>query len=133
MSALLERIEAALAESPVAASFKVEGVRRLAVAMRALREENANLRKDRGADWTLRDQKLLDAVVHYRNLAIALGAKPEWMLDRWDRDLCESGLALDQVEDLVPYWDEAQHFQEEAARLWTLLDEARAALAKGGT
>lgn len=125
---LLERVETALGSSPAGSNFRVEDVRRLIVEMRGLLAENAELRKDRGRDWTLREQKMIDSICHYRNLAITLGAKPEQMLDQWDRDLCIQGLTTDQVESLVGCWDEAFMFEAEAARLWKLLDEARASL-----
>lgn len=125
---LLERVETALGSSPVGGAFRVEDVKRLIVEMQGLLDENAELRKDRGRDWVLRDQKMLDAICHYRNLAITLGAKPEQMLDQWDRDLCVQGIATDHIESLVGCWDEAFVFEAEAARLWKLLDEARAEL-----
>ena len=37
-----------------------------------------------------KNQRDTDHIVHYRNLSILLGAKPEQMLGDFDRDLCRN-------------------------------------------
>lgn len=80
-------------------------------------------------------QSMIDAVCHYRNLAIILGAKPYQMLDAYDRQLCEAGIDPDntsngyhvsvneQLEELADVWDENERLEKE-------LSEARAELEK---
>lgn len=68
---------------------KASELQRLARALLAANEESERI-KDR-------DQGFVDDVCHYRNLAIALGAKPEQMRNRYDRGLCEKKL-VDSVE-----------------------------------
>jgi hypothetical protein len=60
----------------------------------------------------------IDAVCHYRNLAIVLGAKPEQMTSDYDRWLCERGIdpsedmhglgnnVSDSLAELKDVWDE---------------------------
>ncbi|MFA5071057.1 MAG: hypothetical protein WC511_01650 [Candidatus Pacearchaeota archaeon] len=42
-----------------------------------------------------KEQWWIDIGVHYRNLSILLGAKPNQMMDAYDKRLCESGLGND--------------------------------------
>ncbi len=55
-------------------------------------------------------QRFVDHVCHYRNLAIKLGAKPENMLGKYDRDLAAQGVSddMDGVEDTPELWDELE-------------------------
>jgi hypothetical protein len=77
------------------------------------------------------EQRWIDAVVYYRNLAILCGAKPADMRSDWDRRLCVTGLTLDdddcggprtercEVNDL---WDETERLTAENERLRSVLD-----------
>jgi hypothetical protein len=77
--------------------------------------------------------KLGEDVRHYRNLAIVLGAKPDQMLNKFDRELCEQGIDPtntsggyhiswnDEMEDLRELWEVNDTLTKER-------DEARAAL-----
>jgi len=68
-------------------------------------------------------QSYIDTIGHYRNLAISLGAKPEQMLNTFDRDLCRRGLDFecgdytvdDSCGDLAEVWDEVDQFQTQLA------------------
>lgn len=64
------------------------------------------------------EQRRIDEIVHYRNLAIAFGAPPEQMLNAFDRDLCERGLA-----DSVEFLREAPDIWEENERLVYMVNE----------
>ncbi len=69
------------------------------------------------------ETRRVDATVQYRNLAISLGAKPEQMVDRYDRGLCECG--LNAADDLGAYpdaWEEVEQLENQR-------DEALAKLA----
>jgi hypothetical protein len=48
--------------------------------------------RERVEELEQRDQRWVDEVCAYRNLAIFLGAKPTDMLNEYDRNLCESGI-----------------------------------------
>jgi hypothetical protein len=69
-------------------------------------------------------QSYVDAVGHYRNLAISLGATPEQMLNTFDRDLCHNGLDFERGDytvddacgDLAEVWDEVDCLQAEVAQ-----------------
>jgi FtsZ-binding cell division protein ZapB len=91
----------------------------------SLREENARLQE--------RDQRWIDDVCHYRNLAILLGAKPEQMVSQWDRDLCEKGIevdrATDALMDVAEVWDDNERLESENARLQGELAALREVLA----
>ncbi len=90
--------------------------------------------------WRERDEarigwclKLGEDARHYRNLAIVLGAKPDQMLNQFDRDLCEQGIDPtntsggyhiswnDEMEALRELWEENERLTKER-------DEARARL-----
>lgn len=72
-------------------------------------------------------QKLVDDCVHYRNLAILLGAKPDQMVDSYDRELCRKGLdegpdkhhftMAEVLEGKLAEWDEHDALIEEIAQL----------------
>lgn len=67
-------------------------------------------------------QRHVDAAVHYRNLAIALGAKPTDMLDAHDRKLADGTYTpqtIDEVREAGPgdLWDEIDRLRAEVARL----------------
>lgn len=68
-------------------------------------------------------QTYVDSICHYRNLSIALGAKPEDMVNSYDRGLCERGLNTDgegwSIEDA----------RKESAETWRENDELRARVA----
>lgn len=65
----------------------------------------------------------LDRVVHYRNLALELGAKPEHMLNKFDRDLAKKwggGQGYDAAEEIkytCLLWEENERLESENARL----------------
>ena len=61
-------------------------------------------------------QRYTDGIVHYRNLAIDCGAKPEQMLNAYDRKLCEVGLG----DDEPGYWSQEDHY-DECRDLWSLV------------
>lgn len=75
------------------------------------------------------DQTWVDRVVHYRNLAIGLGARPEQMLDAHARKLAEEGwvLDLDPGRDAADAWAEAERWEAEAVKLQDRLAVADAA------
>lgn len=70
-----------------------------------------------------------ELTVHYRNLAIVLGAKPEQMLGQYDRKLCESGINPDdtsngyylsineELDNLKLLWQENEELREELDKL----------------
>jgi hypothetical protein len=76
-------------------------------------------------------QKRVDHTIHYRNLAIVLGAKPNQMLTDYDKELCEKGIDPDDnsggyhwsVRDCV---EEVEDLWEKNERLERERDEARA-------
>lgn len=69
------------------------------------------------------EQSFIDAAAYYRNLAIVLGAKPEQMRSRYDRDLCEKGLESDTLEEVHSVWEELKRVEKER-------DKFKAQLAK---
>lgn len=77
-------------------------------------------------------QSYIDAIGHYRNLAISLGAKPEQMLNTFDRDLCRNGLDFergnytvdDSCGDLAEVWDEVDRMADEIERLRSALADS---------
>lgn len=69
-------------------------------------------------------QKLIDAVCHYRNLAISCGAKPDDMLNLYDKELCAvqgwdivCGEGEGWVENISDVWEMNEKLQQD-------LDEA---------
>lgn len=64
-------------------------------------------------------QKAVDQVVHYRNLAIVLGAKPDQMLTDAARKLCEAGTADWPATDFSEpeTWEEVDRLRAENADL----------------
>jgi hypothetical protein len=76
-------------------------------------------------------QKRVDHTIHYRNLAIVLGAKPNQMLTDYDKELCEKGIDPDDnsggyhwsVRDSL---DEAEDLWEKNERLERERDETQA-------
>lgn len=86
------------------------------------------------------EQHYVDAVCHYRNLAIVLGAKPNQMLGKFDRDLCESGIDPDEtsggyhisvnqeLDALKDVWAEVERLRSVLRLLWEeATDEERCA------
>ena len=65
-------------------------------------------------------QRLVDHCVHYRNLAISFGAKPEQMLSEFDRNL-----ATNHAADMAENFD----FDTDSTEAWELAERAEAALA----
>lgn len=65
-------------------------------------------------------QESVDVIVHYRNLAIGLGAKPEMMLGKGDRDLARHGVSL--TEDTPGYWSMKDSI-EDMANVWAAVDK----------
>lgn len=63
-------------------------------------------------------QKYVDGIVHYRNLAISLGARPHDMRNRYDADLCEKW--PDQSSDA-----RGEGWWNEMPEVWDDLDETR--------
>jgi hypothetical protein len=76
-------------------------------------------------------QSYVDAVGHYRNLAISLGATPEQMLNTFDRDLCRNGLDFERGDytvddacgDLAEVWDEVDRLRDALIQMrdWYML------------
>lgn len=65
------------------------------------------------------------AIAHYRNLAILLGAKPDQMLNLWDRVLAETKATTDEhVENTSDVWDEVIRLRDEHAEALRKLDYA---------
>ena len=74
-------------------------------------------------------QELVDRVCYYRNLAIILGAKPDQMMSKYDRWLCDRGIKPDesmvsagmnmveQIGELHSLWDEIDSLQLEVQHL----------------
>lgn len=79
--------------------------------------------KERAEAAWARAQRGTDHVVHYRNLAIKLGAKPDDMLDAWDRKLCEEGIDTDLIDDNGELWRDLEKAEKER-------DELRAEVAR---
>jgi uncharacterized coiled-coil protein SlyX len=73
------------------------------------------------------EQRLIDAVCYYRNLAIGLGAKPETMLNYFDRQLVVDGVSL--TECTPGYWSMVDSL-EELSDQWRTIDTLRAQLAE---
>lgn len=61
-------------------------------------------------------QGYVDAVCHYRNLAIKLGATPEFMRNHYDRWLCEKGVSEAEAEDWVEASDREDWEENERMR-----------------
>lgn len=60
----------------------------------------------------------VDAIVHYRNLAIALGTTPDEMLTPYDRKLAETKDGIDRVDyDRHAWWQEVYGLEDELERL----------------
>jgi uncharacterized protein (DUF3084 family) len=63
------------------------------------------------------EQRYVDRVIHYRNLAILLGAKPKDMTNKYDADLAECGDSENVIRDMVvsvrECWDEAEELEKE--------------------
>lgn len=63
----------------------------------------------------------VDAIVHYRNLAIALGATPDEMMTPYDRQLAETKTGIDRVDyDRHQWWQEVYALEAEVERWKTL-------------
>jgi hypothetical protein len=72
-------------------------------------------------------QEHVDRLIHYRNLAIVLGAKPENMLGDYDRKLCERGIdpneemhgmganTSEQLGELKNLWDKVEELENQLA------------------
>lgn len=71
-------------------------------------------------------QHLTDSAVHYRNLAIVLGAKPEQMMGEFDRKLCEDGINPDETSG--GYHVSVNQQLGELKETWGENDKLRAAL-----
>lgn len=72
------------------------------------------------SDYMHGTQKWVDGTCHYRNLAISLGAKPDTMLDRYDRELAEKHdpSSPDGWEhDTVEVWQELEAAEARVAVL----------------
>lgn len=70
-------------------------------------------------------QDLVDSSIHYRNLAISLGAKPDDMACKYDRDLCSGRLC--PVDEVKPdtyrdAWSELDQLEAKLAELRRRLD-----------
>ena len=70
----------------------------------------------------LADQNRVDGIVHYRNLAISLGAKPTDMVNAFDRQLCEDGVTGERDghgwwNDAPDTWDELEAAEANAQRI----------------
>lgn len=88
-------------------------------ALDAAEEERDKFAKD--SDLASR---LVDGYCDYRNLAIRLGAKPEQMRDRHDRELCERGIGDEWSGPEGPeVWDELEAAEERLAAVRALADE----------
>ena len=102
-------------------SKKEHGIRRAVAALTAERDAL----KDR-------DQRWVDEVAHYRNLAIRLGAQPEHMLSQHDRTLCEHGLPegnreiADERAVTVDLWRITEALEAERDELRQALSRAHA-------
>jgi hypothetical protein len=72
-------------------------------------------------DYRERTQRWVDEVCHYRNLAIELGAPPERMLNKYDRELAKNKDAHaddETLRDETPeLWDELEAAEAEVGRL----------------
>lgn len=72
-------------------------------------------------------QATIDACVHYRNLAIHLGAKPDDMIGRFDRELCEGWdgdsdeKANGERQFRAEMWRECEAAEERADRAESVL------------
>lgn len=84
--------------------------------------------KDAEDGYMTATQRWVDEVCHYRNLAIAYGAKPDEMLSKWDRELAEKHTG-GNVIDVAAAREETQELWQEAeaaeARVAVLEDALR--------
>lgn len=104
-----------------------------------LREKVERLTAERDA-IAERDQRWVEEVCHYRNLAISLGAKPSDMLHEHDRALCERGVdaglapgdwsVADSRAETAELWEQVESLERalgaaeaEAARLLRVADD----------
>ena len=63
----------------------------------------------------------VDEVIYYRNLAITLGAKPEQMLNEYDKALCSKG--IDPNDNSGGYCWSVSESIDEIKDLWSKVDE----------
>ena len=93
--------------------------------------ERARAARERIAEL---EARYTDSVVHYRNLALELGAKPKHMLNKFDKDLAEKWgrgqgyEASDQIENSEEAWDTVERVTAENEQLRTVADIAVAEL-----
>jgi hypothetical protein len=83
--------------------------------MRRAEKAEAELAKS-NKEYVTGTQRWVDEVCHYRNLAIELGAPPNRMLSKYDRELAERG-----VDD---GWDDAN--RDQTPELWEQLEAVEA-------
>lgn len=79
-----------------------------------------------------KDQTVLDHAVAYRNLAIFLGAKPDQMLDAYDKSLCEGGTMDSDTIDMdgcLKSWKEMEKLEAEAVTRDIRIQELKAEVA----
>lgn len=84
-----------------------------------LRAEVEKRKKDREYAQTA-----VDRIVHYRNLAIVLGATPEQMPDEDGRRLCREG--IDRYDTGNGYHASVQDMLDEATDQWAIIDRIEA-------
>lgn len=105
--------------SPAAGLARLE--QELGIMDKTIAERDAaRAEVERYKQLALNRQVDVDAIVHYRNLAISLGAKPEDMEGTFDRKLCEESAA--NCKEVAPegqraLWQECLQMQAELARL----------------
>lgn len=81
-------------------------------SLNVIHEKLGEVKKREMNGYLSETQRWVDEVCHYRNLAISLGAQPNDMLDKYDRELAEkhiAGVLTDEV---------AQEARLETAELW---------------
>lgn len=110
----LARIWYGLPDAGRADHGPVAVVRSTPLTATLLADRIAELEAERAAE-----QEWVDAVCHYRNLAIGLGARPEAMLNDLDRKLARDGVSL--TERTPGYWSMADSLEELAAH-WRNVD-----------
>jgi len=118
---------------PMGAEGMVAPVLRTLFARMDTAESSVAALRDRAEELGQRDQRWVDEVCAYRNLAIFLGAKPTDMLNEYDRKLCESGIdtgfapgdstTADARAETADLWAENEALRERAERAEGLGDE----------
>lgn len=113
----VELLKGYVGDEMVRSDFQTAGHMRK--ALNAERAENERLK--------MQEQKDVDSICHYRNLACSLGAKPEDMLNDHDKRLARDWPTMDHSEgwhnDAPDCWDQLEQAEARVAELEKALEE----------